>query len=107
MPGGRGAPSRLCDRCYLHLRGWHRPLPSNLAIGAIDLPQRYPALAKKPNYNFEKRKKELDKKAKREEKMLRKRENAARGEDDVSPDDASAAPESDIESSPESAISEE
>jgi hypothetical protein len=35
-------------------------------------------LAKKPNYDFEKRKKELDKKAKQEEKRRRKQENAER-----------------------------
>jgi hypothetical protein len=34
-------------------------------------------LAKKPNYNFEKRKKELDRKAKRDEKLRNKRSDAA------------------------------
>lgn len=34
-------------------------------------------LAKKPNYNFEKRKKELDRKAKRDEKIRNKRTDAA------------------------------
>jgi hypothetical protein len=33
-------------------------------------------LARKPNYNFEKRRKELERKQKREDKALRKRENA-------------------------------
>lgn len=33
-------------------------------------------LAKKPNYSFEKRKKEQDRKAKKDEKLARKRENA-------------------------------
>jgi hypothetical protein len=35
-------------------------------------------LAKKPNYDFEKRKKELDRKAKRDEKIRNKRTEAAR-----------------------------
>jgi hypothetical protein len=35
-------------------------------------------LAKKPNYDFEKRKKEQEKKMKQEEKRRRKRENAGR-----------------------------
>ena len=33
-------------------------------------------MARKPNYGFEKRKKELDRQAKKEEKLRRKRENA-------------------------------
>jgi len=37
-----------------------------------------PQLAKKPNYDFEKRKKELDRKAKRDEKIRNKRTEAAR-----------------------------
>jgi len=48
-------------------------------------------LAKKPNYDFEKRKKELDRKmkkdAKREERLQRKRDGHA---DDGSTDDLSA-----------------
>jgi hypothetical protein len=39
-------------------------------------------LAKKPNYEFEKRKKEQLRKAKKEEKAQRRREAAARGEPD-------------------------
>lgn len=35
-------------------------------------------MAKKPNYGFEKRRKEMDKKAKKEEKRLRKIEEAKR-----------------------------
>ncbi len=34
------------------------------------------ALAKKPNYDFEKRKRELEKKRKKEEKQQRRRENS-------------------------------
>jgi len=41
-------------------------------------PERSPQLAKKPNYDFEKRKKELDRKAKRDEKIRNKRTEAAR-----------------------------
>jgi hypothetical protein len=39
-------------------------------------PPVYP-LAKKPNYDFVKRRKELDRKAEKDEKMRRKREDAA------------------------------
>ena len=35
-------------------------------------------MARKPNYDFEKRKKELDRKAKKDAKLQQKRENAAR-----------------------------
>jgi hypothetical protein len=42
-------------------------------------------LAKKPNYNFEKRKKELDRKAKRDAKLQRKRENAERPPEEPAP----------------------
>jgi hypothetical protein len=52
-------------------------------------------LAKKPNYEFEKRKKELEKKAKKEEKRQRKLENSANNTDDASleaPDEGSQAP---------------
>jgi hypothetical protein len=41
-------------------------------------------VAKKPNYDFEKRRKEQERKAKKDEKLRRKRENAARGGDDES-----------------------
>jgi hypothetical protein len=34
-------------------------------------------LARKPNYDFEKRRKEMERKTKKEEKLRRKRENAA------------------------------
>ena len=36
-------------------------------------------MARQPNYDFEKRRKELERKAKKEEKLRRKRENAASG----------------------------
>jgi hypothetical protein len=39
-------------------------------------------LAKKPNYDFEKRKKELDRKAKRDEKIRNKRTDAARAREE-------------------------
>jgi len=39
-------------------------------------------LAKKPNYDFEKRKKELDRKAKRDEKIRNKRSEAARAREE-------------------------
>ena len=42
-------------------------------------------MPKKPNYSFEKRKKELDRKAKKEEKLRRKREG---GRDDDTLSDA-------------------
>jgi hypothetical protein len=39
-------------------------------------------LAKKPNYDFEKRKKELERKAKRDEKIRNKRTDAARAREE-------------------------
>jgi hypothetical protein len=49
-----------------------------------------PHLARKPNYDFEKRRKELDRKAKkdakREERLQRKQENAANGVEGADPD---------------------
>jgi len=45
---------------------------------------------KKPNYSFEKRKKELDRKAKQEEKMRRKREGGGR-DDEAAPDGSDAS----------------
>ncbi len=44
----------------------------------------------KPNYSFEKRKKELDRKRKKEEKQQRKQEKAPgneTGQDDITPSD--------------------
>jgi hypothetical protein len=49
-----------------------------------------PHLARKPNYDFEKRRKEIDRKAKkdakREERLQRKKENAENGVEGVDPD---------------------
>lgn len=49
-----------------------------------------PHLARKPNYDFEKRRKELDRKAKkdakREDRLQRKQENAENGVEGVDPD---------------------
>jgi hypothetical protein len=49
-----------------------------------------PHLARKPNYDFEKRRKELDRKAKkdakREDRLQRKKENAENGVEGVDPD---------------------
>ena len=51
-------------------------------------------LAKKPNYNFEKSRKEQDRKKKKEEKRLRKLENSSRRDAEPSLDlqDQRAAP---------------
>ncbi|MBJ6752042.1 hypothetical protein [Geomonas anaerohicana] len=44
----------------------------------------------KPNFKFQKRQKELDRKKKQDEKLLRKQEKTGQGaEDDLSPDDES------------------
>jgi hypothetical protein len=49
-----------------------------------------PHLARKPNYDFEKRRKEIDRKAKkdakREERLQRKKENAENGVEGIDPD---------------------
>lgn len=51
-------------------------------------------LARKPNYDFEKRRKEMDRKAKKEEKLRRKREQAAGRADEA----AQPAPAEEAES---------
>ncbi len=53
-------------------------------------------MAKKPNYNFEKRKKELAKKAKKEEKRLRKLPDTETAEDTAN-DETDGEQESDSE----------
>ena len=50
-------------------------------------------MAKKTNYGFEKRKREADRKAKQEQKMLRKREAAEQKRSDTAPADPSALPD--------------
>ncbi len=42
------------------------------------VPRLEQILARKPNYDFEKRRKELERKKKKDEKLLRKRETSAR-----------------------------
>jgi hypothetical protein len=51
-------------------------------------PSETRALAKKPNYNFEKNRREQDRKKKQEEKRLRKLENSRRDSTEPSGDDA-------------------
>jgi hypothetical protein len=55
---------------------------------------RSPDLAKKPNYNFEKNRKEQDRKKKKEEKRLRRLENTRgqREEPQLDLQDGSGAP---------------
>jgi len=48
-------------------------------------------LAKKPNYNFEKNRKEQDRKKKKEEKRLRRLENSRRDEPQLELQDGSNA----------------
>jgi hypothetical protein len=54
-------------------------------------------LARQPNYDFEKRRKELERKTKKEEKLRRKRENAAQSREEsgepISDDESAAPPE--------------
>lgn len=45
-------------------------------------------MAKKPNYEFEKRRKEMERKAKKEERKARKLENSAAGDEPVEADGA-------------------
>ncbi len=54
------------------------PTPAPIAAGVIFNvpPSETRALAKKPNYNFEKNRREQDRKKKKEEKRLRKLENS-------------------------------
>ena len=50
------------------------------------------ALAKKPNYNFEKNRREQDRKKKKEEKRLRKLENSRNDSAEPAGDDPDAGP---------------
>ena len=52
----------------------------------MESPSEIPALAKKPNYNLEKNRREQDRKKKQEEKRLRKLENSRRDPADQSGD---------------------
>ncbi len=49
-------------------------------------------MARKPNYDYEKRRKELDRKKKQEEKRQRKRENAADRQADGTAEDTTEQP---------------
>lgn len=53
-------------------------LPPFGACPFLVIPRLEQTLARKPNYDFEKRRKELERKKKKEEKLLRKRETSAR-----------------------------
>jgi hypothetical protein len=55
-------------------------------IGSLTL-QPGTQLARKPNYNFEKRRKEQERKKKQEEKLRPKQENTDERRDDALPDD--------------------
>ncbi len=50
-------------------------------------------MAKRTNYDFEKRKREADRKAKQEQKLLRKREAAEQKRSESAPADPAAPPE--------------
>ncbi len=50
-------------------------------------------MAKRTNYGFEKRKREADRKAKQEQKLLRKREAAEQKRPDSAPADAPVPPD--------------
>lgn len=56
-------------------------------------------MARKPNYDFEKRKKELDRKAKRDEKIRNKRTDAARLREES--EAGGATPQDDVTPPPE------
>jgi len=47
--------------------------------------REYGSMARKPNYNFEKRRKELAKKAKKEEKLKRRQQQKEAGEEETAP----------------------
>jgi hypothetical protein len=52
-------------------------------------------MARKPNYDFEKRRKELERKRKQEEKLRRKRDNAAAEREENRAPEGGMGPESD------------
>ncbi len=83
IPGGE-APGALS--CGLLVR----PAPVGPVTSRARPERSLPHLARKPNYDFEKRRKELDRKAKkdakREERLQRKQENAENGVEGGDPD---------------------
>jgi len=83
LPGGDAAGRLSCLRIIARRPpGVGHPSGTNGA--------ETPHLARKPNYDFEKRRKEIDRKAKkdakREERLQRKKENAENGTPGVDPD---------------------
>ena len=54
-------------------------------------------MARKPNYDFEKRRKELERKTKKEARLTRKRETAEAEKTALAPPPADAAPEGSVE----------
>lgn len=82
---GRVAPGALS--CVSPATGARQPPRNHLESTTGAEP---PHLARKPNYDFEKRRKELDRKAKkdakREERLQRKQENAENGVEGADPD---------------------
>ena len=83
-------PERLLRRVVGQERVCRRHLPRHDAPLERTTGVETPHLARKPNYDFEKRRKELDRKAKkdakREERLQRKQENAENGVEGVDPD---------------------
>jgi hypothetical protein len=65
------------------------PTPAPIAGGYLSAPpSETAALAKKPNYNLEKNRREQDRKKKQEEKRLRKLENSRRDSAESSGDES-------------------
>lgn len=104
MPTAKAVESGIRETQHHHLReAIFRTAPrggatrrvGRLPVSSMPL-HTEPQLAKKPNYNFEKRKKELDRQQKKEEKRRRKREETARRRQEgepPAPEEAPSAPE--------------
>ena len=83
IPGGEPSGALSCGL-------FSRPAVAGPVTSRARPERSLPHLARKPNYDFEKRRKELDRKAKkdakREERLQRKQENAENGVEGVDPD---------------------
>jgi len=76
MPLAGGEP--LCFRCELVYAAPSRCFPhSRVFVRPLSRARARVPLARKPNYDFEKHRRELDRKAAKDEKLRKKRERSA------------------------------
>jgi hypothetical protein len=88
--GYRRVPAPQSDRrAIFKTTGRRERVPSP---GRPSSPRENPDVARKPNYSFEKRKRELDKKMKKDEKRQQRLEAAQHEAEEASPESPEASP---------------